>query len=140
MIKEEMELIKDVQNGIEALADSKGTEAAALENMAVILDKCTEKPMRIPSYLSQIKDGITTLSAWMRDNRDQPLEIDYIEFASADREFSSCDEKLGKSLKFGLDAFIGSFFPQAESIKNPAAMTIANIFPAFMNKTAPFSM
>ena len=104
------EELKDVQNGIEALADSKGTEAAALENMAVILDKCTEKPMRIPSYLSQIKDGITTLSAWMRDNRDQPLEIDYIEFASADREFSSCDEKLGKSLKFGLDAFIGSFF------------------------------
>ncbi len=102
--------LKDVQSGIESLTESKGTEAAALENMAVILDKCIKKPMRIPSYLSQIKDSITSLSAWMRDNRDQPLEIDYIEFASADREFSSCDEKLGKSIKFGLDAFIGSFF------------------------------
>lgn len=102
--------LRDVQKGIEALSGSRGTEAAVLENMAVILDKCTEKPLRIPNYLSQIKDGITSLSAWMRENRDQPLEVDYIEFATADRPFSSCNEKLGKSLKFGFDAFIGSFF------------------------------
>ena len=56
--------LKDVQSGIESLTESKGTEAAALENMAVILDKCIKKPMRIPSYLSQIKDSITSLSAW----------------------------------------------------------------------------
>ena len=102
--------LKDIQKGIESLYGSRGTEAAALENMAVILDKCTEKPLRIPSYLSQIKDSITSLSAWMRDNRAQPLEVDYIEFATAGREFSDCREKLGKSLRFGIESFIGSFF------------------------------
>ena len=102
--------LKDVQKGIEALSGTSGSEAAALENMAVILDKCTKKPLRIPSYLSQIKDGSASLSAWLRDNRDQPLEVDYIEFASADRSFSSCKEKPGKALKFSFDAFIGSFF------------------------------
>ncbi len=102
--------LKEVQKGIEALSGTSGSEAAALENMAVILDKCTAKPLRIPSYLGQIKDGSASLSAWLRDNRDQPLEVDYIEFASADRSFSSCKEKLGKSLKFSFDAFIGSFF------------------------------
>ncbi len=102
--------LKDVQKEIESISGSSGTEAAAIENMAVILDKCTAKPLKIPSYLSQIKTGITSLSAWMRDNRDQPLEVDYIEFASADRSFSSCKEKLGKSLKFGFEGFIGSFF------------------------------
>ena len=102
--------LKDIQIGIESLSGSRGTEASVLENMAVILDKCTEKPLKIPSYLSQIKDGITSLSAWMRDNRDQPLEVDYIEFATADREFSGCHEKLGKTLKFGFESFIGSFF------------------------------
>lgn len=119
--------LRDIQNGIEELSGSKGTEAAALENMAVILDKCTAKPLRIPSYLSQIKDSITSLSAWMRDNRDQPLEIDYIEFASADREFSDCDEKLGKSLKFGFDAFIGSFFEDyttLSDVENEEAMEV----------------
>ena len=119
--------LREVQEGIEGLSGSKGTEAASLENMAVILDKCTAKPLRIPSYLGQIKDGITSLSAWMRDHRDQPLEIDYIEFASADREFTGCDEKLGKSLKFGLDAFIGSFFEDyttLSDVENEEAMEV----------------
>ena len=102
--------LKDVQKSIEAITRSKGTEAAAVENMAVILDKCTEKPLKIPSYLKQIKDGSASLSAWLREKREQPLEVDYIEFASADRSFTSCREKLSKSLKFGFDAFIGSFF------------------------------
>lgn len=102
--------LKDIQNGIEAISGSSGSEAAALENLAVILDKCTDKPLRIPNYLAQIKDSIASVSAWMRDYRDQPLEVDYIEFASADREFSSCKKNIAKSLMFGFDAFIGSFF------------------------------
>lgn len=102
--------LKDIQSEIEKLSGTSGSEASALENMAVILDKCTEKPLRIPSYLQQIKDSIASVSAWMRDYRDQPLEVDFIEFASPDREFTGCKEKLGKSLAFSADAFIGSFF------------------------------
>jgi len=102
--------LKTIQSDIEILSGSSGSEAAAIENMTVVLDKCTAKPLKIPPYLSQIKDGITSLSAWLRDYRDQPLEIDYIEFASADREFTSCKKNFGKSLNFGFKAFIGSFF------------------------------
>jgi extracellular solute-binding protein len=104
------EELKEIQSGIESLSGSSGSEAAALETMAVILDKCVDKPLKIPSYLSQIKDSITSVSAWMRDYRDQPLEVDYIEFASPDRDFTSCKRKLLKSAEFSLKAFIGSFF------------------------------
>jgi len=102
--------LSDIQDGIEDLSGTVGSEAAALERMTVILDKCVKKPLRIPDYLPQIKDNITAISAWMRDYRDQPLEVDYIEFASQDEGFASCKKKLGKSVKFGFDAFIGSFF------------------------------
>ena len=102
--------LKDVQSGIEKLSGSAGSEAAAIGNMAVILDKCTAKPLKIPDYLSQIKDNIASISAWMRDYRDQPLEVDYIEFATKDRSFSPCKEKLGKALSFSVKSFIGSFF------------------------------
>ena len=120
--------LRNVQKGIESLSGSKGSEAAALENMAVILDKCTEKPLRIPNYLGQIKDGSAALSAWVRDNRDQPLEIDYIEFATADRDFTSCDEKLGKALKFGLDAFIGSFFEDYTTLSDVTGEEAINVW------------
>ena len=102
--------LKDIQSDIEKLSGSKGSEAAALGNLAVILGKCTEKPIKIPSYLRQMKDSIASVSAWMRDYRDQPLEVDYIEFASQGKDFSPCKEKLGKAIAFSVKSFIGSFF------------------------------
>ena len=102
--------LKNIQAGIEGLSGSEGSEAAALERMTVILDKCVKKPLKIPDYLSQIKDNITSISSWMRDYRDQPLEVDYIEFASQGADFAGCDTKLGKSISFGVKGFFGSFF------------------------------
>ena len=98
-----------VQREIESLSGTEGSEAAALTRMTVILEKCMEKPIRIPDYMPQIKDNITAISAWMRDYRDQPLEVDYIELASADQQFSSVDEKFFSQLAFNWKAFIGSF-------------------------------
>ena len=98
-----------VQREIESLSGTEGSEAAALTRMTVILEKCMEKPIRIPDYMTQIKDNITAISAWMRDYRDQPLEVDYIELASADQQFSSVDEKFFSQLAFNWKAFIGSF-------------------------------
>lgn len=101
--------LKDAQAGIEALSGTLGSEAAALQRMYVILDKCIDKPSRIPNYVSQIKDNISTISTFICDYRDQPLEIDYLEIASADQEFSSLKTGFFKQLAFRFKAFIGSF-------------------------------
>lgn len=120
--------LKDVQRSIESLSDSAGSEAAALERMTVILDKCTEKPLRIPNYLAQIKDNITAISAWMRDYRDQPLEVDFIELATADRSFSSVKPKLGKSLAFSWNSFIGSFFEDYTTLSDVSGEDAVNVW------------
>lgn len=101
--------LKSTQAGIEALSGTLGSEAAALERMYVILDKCIDKPSRIPNYVTQIKDNISTISTFICDYRDQPLEIDYIELASADREFTALGENFFKQFAFRFKAFIGSF-------------------------------
>ena len=101
--------LKNIQNDIESLSKSEGSEASTLEQMTVILDKCVEKPLQIPNYLSQIKDNITAISSWMRDYREQPLEIDYIELASANEEFSSTKGNFFKSVDFSVKSFLGSF-------------------------------
>ena len=120
--------LKSIQDEIEDLSGSAGSEAAALETMTVILDKCVDKPLKIPAYLSQIKESITSISSWMRDYRDQPLEVDFIEFASADEDFSSCDKKFGKSLKFGFDAFIGSFFEDYTTLSDVSGKDAINVW------------
>lgn len=120
----------DIQEGIEDISGVAGSEAAVLERMTVILDKCVDKPLKIPDYLAQIKDNITAISAWMRDYRDQPLEIDYIEFASGDADFTSCKKKLSGSVKFGWDAFIGSFFEDYTTLSDASGKDAIEIWVA----------
>ncbi len=114
--------LKTIKAQIEAISGSTGgSEATAIERMTVILDKCVDNKYKIPNYLSQIKENVTSLSSWMRDYRDQPLEIDYIEFVPYGKEVANVkdtdtagvyvvDSNIFKSLGFHTQAFFGSFF------------------------------
>lgn len=101
--------LKNIQADIESLSGYKGSEASQLERMYVILDKCIENPLRIPDYVPQIRDNISSVSSWSKSFIEQPLEIDYFEFATADMEFSEIKGGFFKSLIFMIKSFIGSF-------------------------------
>ena len=122
--------LKRIKTQIEALADSKGSEAAAIERMYIILDACIERPLRIPDYLQQIKDNITALSAWMYDYRDQPLEIDYIEIASPDRKFSRVKENVFRQAGFGWKRFVSSFFNDYTNLSDDTGEDTINVWVA----------
>ncbi len=102
--------LKAERKKIDVLSQSNGSEAATLDRLADILDKCIDKPNRIPKYLQSLKDNITAVSSWAKVYRTQPLEIDYMEIASADAEFTSAKSNFFKSLAFGTQALFGSFF------------------------------
>lgn len=101
--------LKEIQSGIESLSGSSGSEASSLESMTVILDKCVADPLKIPNYLSQIKDYISSLSSWMRDYREQPLEVDYLELASVDQEFPSTSAGFWESVSYSFQRFMASW-------------------------------
>ncbi len=106
------EKLKEEQITIEALSNQTGSEATALARLADVFDRCIDKPRKIPTYISNgsLKDNITSVSSWMREYRDQPLEIDFIEIAPADAEFTPVKENVFKALGFGIKGFFGSFF------------------------------
>lgn len=110
--------LRDIQKGIEGISDSRGSESSVLENTAVILDKCVKKPLKIPEYLKQIKNSLTSVSAWIRDYRDQPLETDYIELAGSNAEFSRYKANFWESLSFAFKSFFGSFFEDYTTISD----------------------
>ena len=110
--------LKAIQGHIESLANSKGSEAASLEQMTVILDKCISEPLQIPNYLSQIKDYITSLSSWMRDYRDQPLEVDYLELASPDADFPSAKAGFWSAISYSFQRFTASWDEDYSSLSS----------------------
>lgn len=101
---------------IEELTGTEGSEAIALEKLALVLDRCIDKPDEIPTLLSSIKDNITAVSSWMREYREQPLELDLIEIQSKGEKFTSVKKNIFKSLSYNTKAFIGSFFEDYNSI------------------------
>ena len=103
--------------GIEKMT-GQGSEASTLQTMAVILKLAVKEPDDIPQMLSSIKDQISAVSAWMRDYRDQPLELDYIEVKTSHEKFRNVKTNFFSSLSFGFRAFIGSFFEDYTSISD----------------------
>ena len=103
--------------GIEKMT-GQGSEASTLQTMAVILKLAVKEPDDIPQMLSSIKDQISAVSAWMRDYRDQPLELDYIEVRTSHEKFRNVKTNFFSSLSFGFRAFIGSFFEDYTSISD----------------------
>ena len=87
--KEYAQTLRDKKAEIEKLSGSGGTEAETLEKMAIVLDKCIKKPDLIPEMMSQIKDNITSVSSFVNQYREQPLEVDMIEVATSDQDFTS---------------------------------------------------
>jgi ABC-type glycerol-3-phosphate transport system substrate-binding protein len=97
---------------VERIAGTKGTTATALERMAQVLDNCVKWPRRIPNSIrnTALKSGVSATSAWMRENRAQPLRVDYIEITPATKEFKKNSFNLFKAAGFGIEGFVGSFF------------------------------
>lgn len=116
--KEYAKTLRNKKAEIEKLSGSGGTEAETLEKMAIVLDKCIKKPDLIPEMMSQIKDNITSVSSFVNQYREQPLEVDMIEVATSDQDFTSCDKSFFGSLGFGFKGFIGSFFEDYNALSD----------------------
>ncbi len=118
-----VESLRAEKDSIEQLT-KKGSEAAALETMAIYLERCIEHEEDIPIMASSIKDSISSVSAWMRDYRDQPLELDYIEIATCHEDFASATGNFFEEFLFGFNAFIGSFFEDYTVLSDSSATSL----------------
>lgn len=126
-ILEEFQRIVDALRAEKASIEEltkKGSEAAALETMAIYLERCIEKPEDIPIMASSIKDSISSVSAWMRDYRDQPLELDYLEIGTCHEEFASPNGNFFSEFAFGFNSFIGSFFEDYTNLSDSNATSL----------------
>lgn len=120
--------LRSVQAEIETV--SEGSEVALIGNMAVILDKCVAKPLKIPEYLWQIKENIVAVSALMYDYSKQPLELDYIELAPYGTDFSECNGSLIQECMFGLKSFVGSFFEDYSTLSDVSGREAVEVWVA----------
>lgn len=126
------ELIPTFEKAIDALYEEKanieklgqGSEASSLQSLAVILQRCCDERDRIPKMVGTLKNYISSVSAWMRDYRDQPLELDYIEVMTVHEKESSAKSNFFEAFAFGFKSFVGSFFEDYTMLSESAEKSI----------------
>ena len=118
--------LRETRAAIEEIAGIDGSEAAVLDRLADVFDKCIKRPNKIPDYVSSsgIKDNVTAVSSWMRQYRSQPLEVDFIELVPADQKVTSVKKNFFKSLSFSTKALVGSFFEDYTVLSDVTADSI----------------
>lgn len=96
----------------------KGSESASLLRMAEQLESFAEEPDSIPARLSSFRDNITSLSTWVLTMGDQCLLLDTLWLAQPNAKQPTANKNFFDTLWFQIQAFIGSFFQDYNSVGN----------------------
>lgn len=119
ILKEEVEILK-------SMSKDGASEAHVLERTSIQLKEMAEKPNTIHERLSAFRDGQASLSTWVQSMKEQPINLDYIEFTPLNEEVGNAKpgffEKTANALKsFGLSfvkdySKIGNTYEDGEAI------------------------
>ena len=97
---------------IKQLTDAAATAPGPVNSLKEIgyrIDKMIKNPYSIPSNLSYLIDGQTTLSSWISGFNNLPLTVDYILVTSPDKALVSEKAGVFSKLWFSTKVFLQSF-------------------------------
>ncbi len=104
-----------------ALADGGNPGTRALTLLTRQLEDFLDRPDTIPKRLDSYKTNMTGLADWMLSVSSQPLEIDYLYLAAADRKKPRGEANGLERGAHELRAFVGSFFENYNALGDEGA-------------------
>lgn len=78
--------LREQAAALESITGRKGSDAALLYRYAEQLESFVAEPNTIANRLTNFKENLSALAAWILSARSQPLELDYLYIASPDVE------------------------------------------------------
>ncbi len=111
-------VLEDELARIEKSTGRKSTEGALLQEIAIQLRSLAKEPRTIPERLDRFKTNVSSLSAWMLEMKQQPLEIDYLWVAAPGTPLPRSNGTFMEKLVHEVKAFVFSFFENYDLIGN----------------------
>lgn len=111
-------LFDDELARIEKSIGKSSSEAALLKEMSVQLRSLAQYPRTITERLDRYKSNISSLSSWLLEIKQQPLEIDYLWVASPGMTLPRSSENFFEKLIHEIRTFAFSFFENYDLIGN----------------------
>ncbi len=112
-------MLKDVEGKIIAVTGGKGSEAATLEKVYVQLDSFIDDNARsLHKRLTEYKESISTLAAWVLSMKSQALAIDYMIVTPANSDFKRTQSNFWEGIVHEFNSFFASFTEDYNSVGN----------------------
>jgi ABC-type glycerol-3-phosphate transport system substrate-binding protein len=118
VIESQGEELRDIGNEFIQIVGMNSSQSQQLLNLADQLEKMHTKPDKIARMFTNndFVNNISALGTWINTAMQQPLEIDYIAFASADVVFPKPEATFFETSIFAIRQFISSFFTDYSTI------------------------
>ena len=100
------------------LSGGNGKELSVLEETIYEIRAMAADPSIIKNKLENYKTNISSLSSWIFDVMNQPLQLDYITIHSSDIKLQKASAGFWKSFWFGVQNFFYSFVEDYNIISN----------------------
>lgn len=112
-------LLDSLYDRIIEITGTGGSQASTIREMSVMLSDFLDKPLDIPTRISQFKTNLESLGSLILTFSSQPLELDYI-VVSSQEELPSVGAGFWEELKYGVQGFFASFVEDYNSIGGSA--------------------
>lgn len=116
----EMKTVKENLNqciaNIRKQSGASGSYTSLIEKLVFQLQKMTDNPRSIATYLEQFKSNLGAMSSWLLSAIEQPLEIDRIYLMTEGKETPKADANFFAKLAFSFKSFLASYTTDYSSI------------------------
>lgn len=106
------------------------SQSAVLKRAVDQLESLVKNPDSIPRRLANYRDTVSSISSWLYENMEQPLELDYLIIHSEDSKIAKASPNLWQRIKHSIAAFFASFtedydsFDEYEESENPITVWV----------------
>lgn len=101
--------LSSISDNIASITGSHDTQASALDETAIMLEKMSKSPYTIPLRLSNYKSNVENLGSLLYTLGQQPLALDYIELTPEGSEPGDGEIGFFENLAYQVGSFIASF-------------------------------
>ena len=120
---DEAKNLRIISEELENIIGAKGEHTVILDRVALQLDRMVHNTDRVASGMDMFKTNIGSLSTWLLERRNQPLEVDYISIQPVDKAIPKAEANFFQAVAFEFKSFVMSFFADYNS---QGAMTVIN--------------
>lgn len=115
-MKNQAEVLEACADWIEGYCGDGNSGAALIRTFVRQLKGMTADPDTVPKEYSYFKTNIGSLSTWIGEATEQPLEIDSLTFGNDSSEYPRASSNFFKQLWFGIKNYLCSYVTDYEMI------------------------